>query len=108
VRGRKLVGSAQWRDQEALLQHGSILIDDDQPVLAALAAEPLPAVPPPATLRGELGAPPSAELLFDALGAAVRALEDPGATPLAADAALLARADALRPRYLDAGWTWRR
>ncbi|MBA3339419.1 MAG: octanoyltransferase, partial [Geodermatophilaceae bacterium] len=28
--GRKLVGSAQWRDGGALLQHGSILVDDDQ------------------------------------------------------------------------------
>ncbi|HEY6220258.1 MAG TPA: biotin/lipoate A/B protein ligase family protein, partial [Gemmatimonadaceae bacterium] len=30
ARGRKLVGSAQWRSERALLQHGSILIDDDQ------------------------------------------------------------------------------
>src|SRR4051812_29079295 len=30
VEGRKLVASAQWRDGGALLQHGSILLDDDQ------------------------------------------------------------------------------
>src|SRR5438105_3671850 len=31
--GRKLVGSAQCRDDGALLQHGSILIDDDQSMI---------------------------------------------------------------------------
>jgi lipoyl(octanoyl) transferase len=31
--GRKLVGSAQVRDGDAFLQHGSILIDDDQHLL---------------------------------------------------------------------------
>src|SRR6266566_6444797 len=30
ARGRKLVGSAQWRDEGAVLQHGSILVEDDQ------------------------------------------------------------------------------
>lgn len=30
ARGRKLVGSAQWRHDNALLQHGSLLLKDDQ------------------------------------------------------------------------------
>ncbi len=30
ARGRKLVGSAQWRHAGALLQHGSLLFEDDQ------------------------------------------------------------------------------
>jgi lipoate-protein ligase A len=108
VRGRKLVGSAQWRDGGALLQHGSVLVDDDQPRLAALALAPVAAPPPAATLRAELGDAPPAAALFDALGEAVRELEDRTAATLAADAAVVARADALRARYLDAGWTWRR
>lgn len=108
VRGRKLVGSAQWRDDGALLQHGSILVDDDQPLLAALALTSIPAAPAAATLRGELGAAPSAAALYDVLGEAVRDLEDPTAAPLADDDALRARADRLRARYLDARWTWRR
>ena len=37
VNGRKLVGSAQWRDEGAMLQHGSILVEDDQPLVSALA-----------------------------------------------------------------------
>lgn len=36
ARGRKLVGSAQWRDGDALLQHGSILLTDQQAVVARL------------------------------------------------------------------------
>jgi lipoate-protein ligase A len=108
VGGRKLVGSAQWRDDGALLQHGSILIDDDQALLAELATEPIASVPAPATLRHELGVPPSAAGLLDALADAVRALEDPNATSLAPDPELLAHAERLRTRYLDAAWTWRR
>ena len=108
VRGRKLVGSAQWRDDGALLQHGSVLVDDDQPRLAELALRPLPPVPAAATLRGELGAAPSAAAFLDALGDAVRELEDRRAAPLAADGALWARAAGCRTRYLDDAWTWRR
>ena len=108
VGGRKLVGSAQWRDERALLQHGSILVDDDQALLTELATAPLPPVPAPATLRGELAAPPSATRLFDALGEAVRALEDPDAEPIALGRDLRDRAESLRAHYLDAGWTWRR
>ncbi len=48
---RKLVGSAQHREAGAFLQHGSILLDDDQAVLQSMALVPLPPVPPPATLR---------------------------------------------------------
>ena len=34
--GRKLIGSAQWRDGEALLQHGSLLLHNDQSVVEDL------------------------------------------------------------------------
>src|SRR5207237_329386 len=40
VGGRKLVASAQWRDGGALLQHGSILLDDDQGAIPALLRAP--------------------------------------------------------------------
>jgi lipoate-protein ligase A len=50
--GRKLVGSAQARLDGALLQHGSILLEDDQELLDALGA---PRGPRPATLRELVG-----------------------------------------------------
>ena len=108
LQGRKLVGSAQWRCSDALLQHGSILVDDDQVQLATFATVTTGDIPRPATLRDALGRAPSesevAQVLFDA----VRDLEDPSARELELDQDLLDRASMLRQHYLDDGWTWRR
>ena len=106
--GRKLVGSAQWRDEGALLQHGSILVEDDQPRLATLARGAAPAAAPAATLSGLLGRTATLAEVADALFAAVRALEDPAATPLAADEALDAWTAEARRTFTDPAWTWRR
>ena len=111
VAGRKLVGSAQWREAGALLQHGSILVDDDQTMLATLSTIPLPNVPPPATLRAALGRAPSAGDVAAALVDALRALEDAEARPLADDDALRVLRElgaAARARYADDAWTRRR
>ena len=106
--GRKLVGSAQWRCSDALLQHGSILVDDDQAQLASLATAMTSDIPRPATLRDALQRTPGesevAQVLFDA----VRDLEDPAADQLELDQNLLDRANLLRQHYLDDHWTWRR
>ncbi len=108
--GRKLVGSAQWRGDSAFLQHGSILIDDDQSTLASLGAEgseaaALPTAP--ATVRALIGrAPESAELaaaMFDAVGE----LEQVTGTPLDENDVRSAALDML-PGFLDDNWTWRR
>jgi lipoate-protein ligase A len=42
VRGRKVVGSAQLRQDGALLQHGSILLGDDQTTVATVTRGPAP------------------------------------------------------------------
>lgn len=108
LHGRKLVGSAQWRSSDALLQHGSILVDDDQMQLASFATAVTGDIPRPATLRDALQRSPSelevARVLFDA----VRDLEDPSASQLELDQELLDRANMLRRHYLDDSWTWRR
>jgi lipoyl(octanoyl) transferase len=107
VAGRKLVGSAQVREQGALLQHGSMLVDDDQSLIAGLATSGAVALRPPATLRDALGRAPDLAEVAGALFGAVRAAHD-DATPLDVDDALRAlHADALG-RYLDPAWTWRR
>ncbi|AHG90221.1 biotin/lipoate A/B protein ligase [Gemmatirosa kalamazoonensis] len=104
----KLVGSAQWQEQGALLQHGSILVDDDQSIVTRLTARPLPDVPPPATLRAALGRAPSLAETAAAFDAALRELEDPDPRPLDVDPPLRAALDRTRERYLDPDWTWRR
>jgi lipoyl(octanoyl) transferase len=106
--GRKLAGSAQWRCDGALLQHGSILVDDDQVQLASFMIVPPPPLPAPATLHETLGRLPSEREVADALFCAVRALEDSAASELEPDPMLAERADVLRSRYLDEAWTWRR
>jgi lipoyl(octanoyl) transferase len=106
--GRKLAGSAQWRSDGALLQHGSILVEDDQSLLAEFATVPHPQIPKPATLVDALGMRPAMIDVADAFATAVRTLEDPDVTELKIDGELRAHADGLVVRYLDDDWTWRR
>jgi lipoate-protein ligase A len=106
--GRKLVGSAQWRDEGAFLQHGSILVDDDQELASRLLRSPAPPPPPSATLRGALGHAPAAAELATALTDALVTLEDAEASPLVMDDALRSQIAGARIRFLDEHWTWRR
>jgi lipoyl(octanoyl) transferase len=108
LHGRKLVGSAQWRDRGAMLQHGSILVDDDQSSIAGLLRETPAPTPPPATLRDALGRAPVMSEMSDALFRAVRELVDPDAAPLEIDDDLARDAADMAERYRDAAWTWRR
>ncbi len=108
VASAKLVGSAQWRDQDALLQHGSILIEDDQGLASTLLREPRPVPPPSASLRSILGRVPSVADLAVAMKGAIVTLEDPEASRLVVDAALDRRIAEARAHFLDEHWTWRR
>ncbi len=109
--GRKLVGSAQWREEKAFLQHGSILIDDDQSALPSLAADPegeaATAPPPPATLRDLLGSTPTSGEVAAAMFGAVAELEE-CAGEMLGEEHVRPGALALLPEYLDDNWTWRR
>ncbi|MEX2178616.1 MAG: lipoate--protein ligase family protein [Gemmatimonadaceae bacterium] len=106
---RKLVGSAQWRRGGALLQHGSILVRDDQPLIQQLLAAPQPSgAGSAATLHQALGRDPSVDEMADALRPALResARHEPRLLP--PDAALEADLAALRASYGADAWTWRR
>ena len=107
--GAKLVGSAQWRENGALLQHGSILVADDQSSLPDFSAsrDHGDSIPAPATLHALLGRAPDTEEVAIAMFDAVRELEDPQALELAEDDV---RGEALErvPHFLDEDWTWRR
>jgi lipoate-protein ligase A len=106
VDGRKLVGSALLRQEDALLQHGSILIDDDQHLLAGL----LPAGEAPPTLAGTLrqalGRTPSPDTVARAL---VNALVDAGAetSSLAVDAQFRSDFEDAERVYASDDWTYR-
>jgi lipoyl(octanoyl) transferase len=106
--GRKLAGSAQWRSDGALLQHGSILVGDDQGRLSEFALAAQPDLPEPATLAQALGRAPSLAEAAEAFALAVRTLEDPHVESLELDDELRARTSSLIVQYSDDSWTWRR
>ena len=108
VGGRKLVGSAQWRRDGALLQHGSILLADDQSIIAdLLLAERATPTPPAATLGNIIGTTPSHDQVADAMVHALRSIAL-HATALAIDAALTADVERFAADFRDDAWTWRR
>lgn len=86
VDGRKLAGSAQVREGDALLQHGSILVDDDQGRLLRYLLVPARPVPPPMTLRELLGRAPRPAEFADAFAAAIATRHGTAPQPMAAAA----------------------
>jgi lipoate-protein ligase A len=108
--GRKIVGSAQARISGSVLQHGAILLLNDQSALQELApSEPAslsPAVRPATLAEADVDLSPAAlaahvERAFEtALGAQ---LERSGLTPRERVAA-----ESLRDKFESHEWTWRR
>jgi lipoate-protein ligase A len=106
--GRKLIGSAQVRDGDAFLQHGSILVDDDQQLLNALLDTRDPS-PPPATLRTLTGRAVTKHEFADALAHGLRTCYGLAPDLLRLEPSLLDDVQSLvRTRYAVADWTWRR
>jgi len=108
--GRKLIGSAQWRDGGALLQHGSLLLEDEQDVVEQLRVHQsrtngrTGAI----SLLELLGVVPDADALTGALADGFR--EEFGLHVRPGRLAQVegeAAAD-LEARYADPAWTWRR
>ena len=102
----KVVGSAQLRAQGALLQHGSILLQDDQAQVGDISlghvgrahVRPLSMV-----LEREVDWDEVARAVADAAlpwGESWDSLEG--------EAVLIAEAEALAPRFRDPAWTWQR
>ena len=94
--GRKVVGSAQIKEGDAFLQHGSILLDGSQELVRSVTrgrASPGGEV----TLRTLVGRAVSFTEVSDALIAAW----DPRPSPAPP-------ASAAAGRFADADWTWRR
>jgi lipoate-protein ligase A len=107
--GRKLAGSAQWRDKGALLQHGSLLIHNDQALVESLRigtprALDVPAVglvellgrePDAGELENALASGFTSELGVEVLPGSLTSEEEQAAAHFAAG-------------YEDFDWTWRR
>lgn len=106
VAGKKVLGSAQRRTGGAFLQHGSLLLEDDQALVRELhRAPPAPAAAAEAALAQLLGHAVS----FDAAAAAIgEAL--PAASPPRGDAAdrLLRAAEGHHALFRSEAWTWQR
>jgi lipoate-protein ligase A len=102
VRGRKLVGSAQVREGGAFLQHGSILLDDGQNVVAEVTRG-TGAAPQATSISAVLGRSVAFEEVADAVASEARRVWD-GAW----------QRSELEPRpeevelFEDPEWTWRR
>jgi hypothetical protein len=102
---RKVVGSAQLREGTALLQHGSLLLADDQATVAAVTlGEALPHSSAP--LAWLIARAVSREMAGDAVAAAAARRWGPPAARVAAPAAVLARAEHYAPRFRSPAWTW--
>ncbi len=104
VAGRKLVGSAQLRQNSAFLQHGSLLLEDDQSRVGELLLEPV-TVGQETTLSAVLARPVT---WAEVAGQIVTAMAPPNGWRREPIEGLAARIDAHRARFLDPGWTWRR
>lgn len=116
------MGSAQWREDGALLQHGSILLRDEQGRIGALRrsggeAGKGPGTEVPAQDALPTGAVGLADLLpslppaDDLVAALTRAFEEEfglAARPGGWSAGERARALSLVDRYRSDAWTWRR
>jgi lipoate-protein ligase A len=100
----KLVGSAQVRAGDGLLQHGAFLLEDDQAVVDHLTlgdAAPSRAVPLSAVLGRRVA--------FEEAAAAVREAAEAwraGWTPVDDPSPYLAGAEGHAARFLDPAWTW--
>jgi lipoyl(octanoyl) transferase len=105
--GRKLVGSAQRRERNTLLQHGSVLLDGDQRVVERLALAPLPPAPPHATLAQLLGTVPPWDAVADALAAGFADALGISLAPGPVSAREARRAGELVTHFRTPAWTWR-
>jgi lipoate-protein ligase A len=104
--GRKIVGSAQYRHGKALLQHGSILLEDDQQMVLAVTrgATSSPKETSPGPLRNRLARPP--ELAQSIARAAAERWS--GRWSVASPESVLSEGSSWYPHYRSTAWTWMR
>lgn len=107
LEGRKALGSAQLRRDDAVLQHGSLLLEDDQSLVAELGSRS-GAPGAEITLSEALGRPVG----WDAAAEAIRTEWDGSFACRDAGTGLLerirTRTAVHAPHFRDPAWTWSR
>lgn len=106
VAGRKVVGSAQLREEGALLQHGSMLLEDDQSLVRELTGDRQPAtgeITLQMAVGREVSFPEAAEAVREAAGSWT-----PGLIPITDAGAILRVAESHERRFKADDWTWSR
>jgi lipoate-protein ligase A len=107
IDGLKVVGSAQLRQGDAFLQHGSLLLDDDQSLVRGLAGVPdaAAAEAPLSRLLGrEVGFDEAVTVIVQAAQSLLPDLTEDAALP----DAVRARVGAHEARFRSPDWTWLR
>ena len=107
VQGRKVVGSAQLRADQAFLQHGSVLLEDDQSLLSDLAGTGS-AAHGSAALSTLLGRPLSFEDVTEAVAGAADTAFGPLERLDRGPDQLAPLADRHAERFRSEQWTWLR
>lgn len=106
--GAKLVGSAQLREDGAFLQHGSVLVEDDQGMIERLLVTPQTApLPAAATLSRLLGRAPTARDVAEAMRGALSHVWNADPTAIEESEAEEYAARHI-DRYRSELWTWRK
>ena len=108
VGGRKLVGSALLRQQDALLQHGSILLDDDQHLLNQVLPDDELRPAPAGTLRQALREMPSFDDVAAALFQSLNGTSGVQSSELNLDEQVRIEAADLQRLYASDEWTFNR
>ena len=109
VRGRKLVGSAQLRQGNAFLQHGSLLLDDNQSLPRSLAG-----LDPDEEAEVPLAQLSGRPVSFEEVACAVIQVAHSRLTPQAGKLerklpeAVLPGVEQHAARFQDPAWTWQR
>ena len=106
IDGKKVVGSAQLRMGNAFLQHGSLLLEDDQALVRELSGDP-PSVASELPLSRRLGR----TVAFGEAAEAVRQAAERWTGPWLStrdSVPVLERADRHAGRFQDEAWTWER
>jgi lipoyl(octanoyl) transferase len=103
---RKLVGSAQLRRGGALLQHGSILLQDEQRVVAALTRDGISLVPEDSSPSYET--PLSGPDLIEAIYTAALTEWQGSWHRISGSDETLQAAARHYPKFRSPAWTWRR